>query len=165
MAAQARGLVDLARGDARSALPCLRRAFEVWQSVGAPYLAARLRVALARACEGLGDGDGAELELGAARRVFEQLGAAPDLAATHQVGSVPAAPKQHGLTAREVEVLRLLATGKTNKAISQELFLSEKTVDRHVSNIFVKTGVGSRAAATAFAYEHGLVRPGRGSNG
>jgi ATP/maltotriose-dependent transcriptional regulator MalT len=165
MASQARGLVELAAGDAQAALPCLRRAFEVWESVGAPHAAARLRVWLARACRALGDDEGARLELTAASRVFEQLGAAPDLAAVRAAESTAAAPKEHGLTAREIEVLRLLATGKTNKAISQELFLSEKTVDRHVSNIFVKTGVTSRAAATAFAYEHGLVRPGRGSNG
>src|SRR5262249_48563036 len=153
-------------GDARAAMPCLRRAFEVWQSIGAPYAAARLRVWLARACKALGDDEGARLELAAAGRVFEQLGAGPDLATVHAPGTT-AAPRltEHGLTPREIEVLRLLATGKTNKAISQELFLSEKTIDRHVSNIFVKTGVGSRAAATAFAYEHGLVRPGRGSNG
>ena len=164
MAAFARGAVELAAGDARAALPCLRRAFEVWQSIGAPYAAARSRVSLARASAALGDDDGARLELAAARQAFERLGAAADLAGlVDERASRPM--KSRGLTAREVEVLRLLATGKTNKAISRELFLSEKTVDRHVSNIFTKTGVASRAAATAFAYEHGLVRPGRTPNG
>jgi DNA-binding CsgD family transcriptional regulator len=166
MASEARGQVELAAGDAQAAMPCLRRAFEVWESIGAPYAAARLRVWLARACKALGDDEGARLELASAGRVFERLGAGPDLAAVGTAGTSAAArPKEHGLTPREIEVLRLLATGKTNKAISQELFLSEKTVDRHVSNIFVKTGVGSRTAATAFAYEHGLVRAGRGSSG
>jgi DNA-binding NarL/FixJ family response regulator len=158
MACHARGQVHLAEGDARAALPLLRRAFEVWQRIGAPYIAARLRVALARAFCALGDDDGAELELSAARQVFERLGAAGDLRAIDR-DDAPESTERHGLTMRELEVLRLLATGKTNKAISVELCLSEKTVDRHVSNIFVKADVASRAAATAFAYEHGIVRP------
>jgi ATP/maltotriose-dependent transcriptional regulator MalT len=164
MAGHARGAVHLADGDARAALPLLRRAFEVWQRVGAPYIAARLRVSLARACHALGDEDGAELELSAARQVFERLGAAGDIA-TLDRDEEPESTEHHGLTVRELEVLRLLATGKTNRAISLELCLSEKTVDRHVSNIFVKSGVTSRAAATAFAYERGIVRPAKPPRG
>jgi len=156
MAAHAEGAVALTEGRADAALEPLRRAFRVWHEVGAPYICARLRVLIARACRALGDRDTEALELGLARQVFEQLGAAPDLAALD--GPPPAgraAPA--GLSPRELEVLRLVAAGKTNKAIAKQLFLSEKTVDRHVSNIFAKTNVASRAAATAFAYQHGLV--------
>ena len=124
--------------------------------MGAPYLAARLRVLLARACIALGDVEGAELESRCAHEVFARLGALPDLAQLEALGRARDAP-DNGLTERELQVLRLLATGKTNKAIARELALSEKTVDRHVSNIFGKTGVATRAAATAFAYERKLV--------
>jgi DNA-binding CsgD family transcriptional regulator len=154
MAEHARGAVTLAEGDARGAIDPLRRAQEVWQRVGAPYLGARIRALLARAFLALGDEDGAALELDAARKVFVQLGAAPDVAATEAVTPPPHA---HGLSARELEVLLLVASGKTNKAIARELFLSEKTVDRHVSNIFTKLDVPSRAAATAWVYQHGLL--------
>jgi DNA-binding NarL/FixJ family response regulator len=164
MACHARGALHLSEGDARAALPLLRRAFEVWQRIPAPYIAARLRVSVARALCALGDDDGAELEISAARQVFERLGAAGDLRALDGFDAPPPTDR-HGLTVRELEVLRLLATGKTNKVIALELFLSEKTVDRHVSNIFVKLRVTSRAAATAFAYEHGIVRPGRAPRG
>jgi ATP/maltotriose-dependent transcriptional regulator MalT len=157
MAAHARGAVELAKGDARAALGPLRRSFELWQQVGVPYIAARLRVLVGLACRAVGDDDGADLEIGAARAVFEELGAAPDLASVDALakGTRPARP--HGLTSRELQVLRLVAAGKTNKSIAAELFLSEKTVDRHMSNIFNKLDVSSRSAATAFAYEHRLV--------
>ena len=157
MAAQARGAVELARGDAQAALGSLRRAFELWQQVEIPYAEARVRVLIGMACRTLGDEDGAELALTAARAVFEQLGATPDLA---RIGSLtPRADSTHPyrLTARELQVLRLVATGRTNKAIAAELSLSEKTVDRHVSNIFDKLDVPSRTAATALAYERKLV--------
>jgi DNA-binding CsgD family transcriptional regulator/tetratricopeptide (TPR) repeat protein len=164
MAAHARGAVMFAEGDAQGALAPLRQAFQVWQNVGAPYIAARIRMELARVCRVLCDEDGARLELDAAREVFERLGAAADLAAVEKIAPVASAratPKgksaAHGLTAREIEVLRLVAAGKTNKVIAKELFLSEKTVDRHISNIFAKVNVASRAAATAYAYENGLV--------
>jgi DNA-binding CsgD family transcriptional regulator len=158
LAAHARGRLHLAEGDPQPALGPLRRAFWVWQKIGAPYATARVRVDLARACQALGDSEGARLELESARAVFEELGAAPDIAALGAAlpSAIPAkAP--HGLTQREIQVLRLVAAGKTNKLIARELFLSEKTIDRHVSNIFVKVNVGSRAAATAYAYEHHLV--------
>jgi DNA-binding NarL/FixJ family response regulator len=109
------------------------------------------------ACRSLGDDEAAELELGAARAVFEQLGAGPDLARTHAPAQGAPADHHHGLTPRELQVLRLVATGKTNKAIATELFLSERTIDRHVSNIFAKLDVPSRAAATAYAYAHKLI--------
>jgi DNA-binding CsgD family transcriptional regulator len=141
-----------------------RRAFGIWQRLGAPYLAARLRVLLARACIALRDFDGALLELQCASEVFTRLGAGPDTAAVKALTDsldrgAPGvtADRAQGLTQRELQVLRLLATGTTNKAIARELKLSEKTIDRHVSNIFTKISVNSRTAATAFAYEHELL--------
>jgi DNA-binding NarL/FixJ family response regulator len=105
----------------------------------------------------LGDQDGANLEQAAARRAFEALGAGPDLARLDARSQQPTAGTRSGLTAREVEIMRLIATGRTNRAIADELVLSEKTVARHISNIFGKLGLSSRAAATAYAYEHNLV--------
>jgi DNA-binding CsgD family transcriptional regulator len=157
LAAHGRGRIHLAEGDAQAALGPLRRAFWVWQKIGAPYPAARVRVDLARACQALGDGEGARMELEVARAVFEELGAGPDVAALGALPGAPAAKPPHGLTQRELQVLRFVAAGKTNKLIARELFLSEKTIDRHLSNIFVKLSVGSRTAATAWAYEHALV--------
>jgi|RhiMethySRZTD1v2_1073278.scaffolds.fasta_scaffold02409_6 DNA-binding NarL/FixJ family response regulator len=157
MAAQARGAIDLAQGDPRAALAPLRRALDVWQLVEAPYEAARVRVLMAMACRSLGDYDAAELELGAARALFEQLGAEPGVARLHALPQGAPPDHRHGLTPRELQVLRLVATGKTNKAIGTELSLSERTIDRHVSNIYTKLDVPSRAAATAYAYAHKLV--------
>jgi DNA-binding CsgD family transcriptional regulator len=157
MAEHARGAVRLAEGDARGAVEPLRHAFGVWQKVGAPYIAARMRVLLGHAYRALGDPEGARLEVDAARRVFESLGASPDLAALDVPARDTLRDKAHGLSPRELQVLRLVAGGLTNKAIAAELGLSERTVDRHVSNIFLKIHVPSRAAATAFAYEHDLV--------
>ncbi len=157
-ALQARGAVLLTEGDPREALLTLRRAWSVWQDIGAPYDAARTRVLAGLACRAVGDDDTAEMELAAARWVFEQLGAAPDLsrvAALSRRGRPAAAPG--GLTLREVQVIRLVATGATNRAIAAELFLSEKTVARHIANVFTKLDLSSRAAATAYAYEHDLV--------
>ncbi len=157
-ALQAAGAVLLAEDDPREALLSLRRAWSLWQDMGAPYDAARTRVLVGLACRAVGDDDTAEMELDAARWVFEQLGAAPDLArvaALSRRGGRAAAPG--GLTLREVQVIRLVATGATNRAIAAELFLSEKTVARHIANIFTKLDLSSRAAATAYAYEHHLV--------
>jgi DNA-binding CsgD family transcriptional regulator len=157
MAGYARGAVELAEGTPEAALGSLRCAFQVWQQVEAPYAAARVRVLIGLACRALGDDDGGGLELDAARAVFEQLGAAPDLARIAALTGGTRSGHRYGLTARELQVLRLVAAGKTNKAIAAELCLSEKTVDRHVSNIFTKLDVASRAAATAFAYKHELI--------
>ena len=157
MAAHAEGALDLAEGDARAALLALRRAWQVWQELEVPYEAARVRVLLGLACRALGDDDTAALELEAARGVFARLGAAPDLARVDSLTRRIASVDAHGLTARELQVLRLVAAGETKKAIAAELVLSGRTVDRHLSNIFTKLGVSSRAAATAYAYEHQLV--------
>ena len=157
MAAHARGAVELDRGDPRAALAALRRAERAWRELDAPYEVARVRLSVALACRALGDGDAAALEREAARAVFERLGAAPDLARADAL--LPPAPARlpGGLTPRELQVLRLVATGKTNKAVAAELLLSAKTVERHLSSIFTKLDVPSRAGATAYAYAHRLV--------
>ena len=153
LATHAEGAV-LLEDDARAALPRLRGAWTAWQQLEVPYEAARARVLIALACRELGDTETAEMELDAAGWAFERLGAVPDLA---RAQALAAGKATGGLTERELEVLRLVATGKTNRSIAADLFLSEKTVARHVSNIFFKLGLSSRAAATAYAYEHDLV--------
>jgi ATP/maltotriose-dependent transcriptional regulator MalT len=145
----ARASVRLARGAATEALPLLRDALGTWVRAGAPYEEARTRVLLADACRALGDRESADREVDAARAIFEELGALPDLARLTGSDDV--------LSPRELEVLKLLATGATNRAIAEHLVLSERTVDRHVSNIFGKLGVSSRAAATAYAFDRQLV--------
>jgi DNA-binding CsgD family transcriptional regulator len=132
----------------------LRRAWRAWRELDAPYEAARVRVLMGIACLQRRDPDSAEMEFDAARMVFEGLGAAPEVLRLQDLSRVPATGL---LTGREAQVLRLVATGMTNRAVAAELFLSEKTVARHLSNIFTKLGVSSRAAATAYAYEHRLV--------
>jgi DNA-binding CsgD family transcriptional regulator len=156
VAAHAQGAVLLAEGDPRAALAALRGAWLAWQDLEVPYEAGRVRVLIGLACRELGDQDGAEMELDAARWVFRQLEAAPDLARV-EVLSDKAGAGAGGLTAREVQILRLVAAGETNKAIAADLFISERTVDRHLSNIYAKLGVSSRAAATAHGYQHGLI--------
>jgi DNA-binding NarL/FixJ family response regulator len=152
MLAYAQGAVALVDGDAEDALPVLRRAWQAWQELEAPYEAARTRVLLAEACRALGDDDSAALELEAARTAFDELGAAPDLA---RLGE---RPDLYGLSEREVEVLQLVAAGLSNKEIAAELVISQHTVARHVQNILNKLRVTSRTAAAAFAFEHDLVR-------
>jgi ATP/maltotriose-dependent transcriptional regulator MalT len=144
------GALLLAEGQAESALPRLRRSWSHWNRIEAPYEAAKTRLLVAEACRQLGDDDAARMEVDAARAALQALGAVADLAALPETGSGLLSP-------REREVLGWLATGATNRAIAGRLFLSEKTVARHVSNIFGKLGVASRAAATSYAYEHGLA--------
>jgi len=154
IAAEANGAVLLAEGEPMKSLSVCRTAWNLWRELEVPYEAARTQVTISRACRALGDNDSADLELSAARRSFAQLGAKVDLAR-------PAGPgpprRESGLTARELEVLRLVATGQTNRAIADHLGLSEKTVARHLSNIFNKLDVSSRAAATAYAFTHQLT--------
>ena len=157
IAAHAHGAVLLAEGDPTVALTACRTAWALWRELDVPYEAARARVLIAEACRGLHDKDSADLELQAAHRTFQQLGARLDVERLQSPRSTHAA--DGGLTARELQVLRLVATGRTNRAISDELGLSEKTVARHVSNIFNKLDVSSRAAATAYAFEHHLIQP------
>ncbi|WP_369143247.1 LuxR C-terminal-related transcriptional regulator [Streptomyces sp. R44] len=160
VSAHARGAVLLAEDDAAAALDVLLDACRTWGELEAPYDRARSIVLLALARRRLGDVGTARLELDVARQVFLRLGAAPDLARLDAL--TDERPRSGaGLSPRELEVLRLVATGRTNHAIAEELVLSEKTVARHLSNIFAKLDLGSRAAATAYAYEHDLVSRGR----
>jgi DNA-binding CsgD family transcriptional regulator len=161
-AAQARGLVELAAGNWQASLASLRPAAEQWRHLAAPYESARARELVGRACSGLGDEDSARLELEAARETFARLGAATDLARIEGRSGPDRAGDQHELTNRELEVLRLLSAGETNREIAAGLVVSVRTVDRHVSNIYAKLGVSSRAAATSYAHQHGLVRPANG---
>jgi DNA-binding CsgD family transcriptional regulator len=157
VSAQAAGAVLLVEGDARAALAVLRQARATWLELEAPYEVARIRVLVGLACRELGDEDTAEMELDEASSVFKQLGAQPDFAGVMAHSRKASAMTAGGLTAREMQVLRLVAAGKTNRSIAADLFLSEKTVARHVSNIFAKLGLSTRSAATAYAYKHDLV--------
>jgi DNA-binding CsgD family transcriptional regulator len=157
MASQARGEVALAEGDPQAALTALRRACQAWQELDAPHEAARARVLLGLSCRSVGDEDTAAFELEAARGVFAQLGAAPALAWVDSFAGRAAPAADYGLTARELEVLRLVAAGKSNREIASALVISERTVARHLQNIFAKLRVSSRTAAGAFAFEHDLV--------
>jgi DNA-binding CsgD family transcriptional regulator len=150
-------------GDVVAALAELRAAAAAWRSLGMPYEAARTAVAVGLACAAMGDGVAAALELGTARDAFAGLGARPDIERLDVLISAgvrgPGAPADRGarLSAREREVLAGLAAGKTNREIADALVISQHTVGRHVESIFAKLGVTSRAAATAYAYEHGLL--------
>jgi DNA-binding CsgD family transcriptional regulator len=155
-AATARGTVLLAEGDVETAIESLRHACVLWQDLKLPYEAARARVQYGLALRGSGDDEGGSLELRSALSSFEKLGAAPDADATKTLLEGGSA-LPNGLTAREVEVLRLVASGKTNRDMAVELVISEHTVGRHLQNIYAKLGVSTRAAATAFAFEHDLA--------
>jgi len=132
---------------------------ELWQAEDCPFEAAEARRMMGLACRQVGDQEGAELAIGSALAVFERLGAARETAKTAELLAVRAGAgaQPAGLSDREVEVLRLVAAGKSNREIASELYLSVKTVARHLSNIFCKIDVSSRTAAAAFAYEHGLI--------
>lgn len=157
ISAQADAAVRLEEGDPEGALERLRSAWATWLELDAPYEAARCRVLAARARRALADEDTAAMELEAARTVFVELGAAPDVLRVDALRRGTAGRAPVALSPREVEVVRLVAEGKTNRTIAGELYLSEKTVDRHLSNVFAKLGISSRAAATAYAYEHALI--------
>jgi ATP/maltotriose-dependent transcriptional regulator MalT len=151
------GAVLLALGQARDALVSLRHAWTLWCELCVPYEAARVRVLIGRACQELDDKQSALVEFAAARQTFQQLGALHDLALVDSFLPNPASQAAGPLSARELQVLRLVASGKTNREIGRKLFISEKTVARHLSNIFTKLDLNSRTAATAYAYNHSLV--------
>ena len=147
-AAFVRGMVFLTAGELEAAIAGLNDARARWSEFGAPYEVARVQALLGDAYRALGDYDSADLETAAARATFEALGARPDLA--QLAGAIE---KDDLLTDRESQVLELVARGKTNMAIAQELFVSNRTVERHLSNIFTKLGVSTRTAAAAYAFE------------
>jgi DNA-binding CsgD family transcriptional regulator len=153
----AQGAVALAEDDPQRALGALRSAQRTWRELEAPYQTARARALVGLACRSLGDADAASLELAAARETFEQLGAVPDVAWVDALERPVATQDAHGLTPRELQVLRLVAAGKSNREIASALVISEHTVARHVQNIFGKLDVSSRTAAGAFAHEHQLL--------
>lgn len=157
VSAHATGAVLLAEGDPRAALGALRTAWKAWQDLDAPYGAARVRVDIGLVCRQLGDEETARLELESARSVFGKLGAQPDLIRTTKFLPTMARGVEGELSAREIEVLSLIAAGKSNRQIAAALVISERTVARHVSNIFSKLGVSSRAAATALALKQQLI--------
>ena len=159
LSAHASGATLLAEGYAGAALAALDRARTLWRGLDAPYDVARADALAGLAYRALGDADTSELQLDAARRVFRELGALPDLARLDQLAASVRSRHAGGLTAREVQVLRLVAEGRTNRAIADVLGISEKTVARHMSNIFTKLDLSSRAAATAYAFQHGMVQP------
>jgi ATP/maltotriose-dependent transcriptional regulator MalT len=155
--AQATGAVLLAEGDVEDAATWLCQASEIWRDLEMPYEEGHTCLLMARVCERRGDQEGQRLDVEAARRLFEQLNAEFCLA---RIGEQPNRGRSEpagSLSEREAQVLRLIASGKTNRHIAEELFISEKTVARHVSNIFDKLGVSNRSAATAWAYEHNLI--------
>ncbi|HEX3234017.1 MAG TPA: LuxR C-terminal-related transcriptional regulator [Gemmatimonadales bacterium] len=157
LSAQASGAVALGEAHPQAALALLREASRGWGELEAPYEAAQVRVLIGLACRALGDEESAAMELAAARESFQRLGAAPEVTRVGQLSRPAAAKAAGGLTARELEVLGLVARGMTNRAIAGALRISEKTVARHISNIFTKLGLSSRAAATAYAYQHELI--------
>jgi DNA-binding NarL/FixJ family response regulator len=147
-AARVAGMLALHRGDAGTAVAELRQAFSLSGGIGAHVEAAEIRLLMADACTAMGDTDTAAMETRAARAALSSFAATDSAAPPTSVD---------GLTDREIEVLQLLAQGHTNRVIAERLFISEKTVASHVSHIFTKAGVTSRAAATAYAYERGLA--------
>ena len=157
LSAHCSAAIFLTEEDANSAMPLLRSALDLWREIEAPYEDARTRELIAVAARMLGDDETAALELAASRRAFQKLGAVTDVARVdaRTLKSGGKGPRQ--LTSRELEVLALVATGKTNKAIAEALGLSEKTVARHLSNMFTKLDISSRAAMTAYAYRNHLV--------
>ncbi|HEX6870909.1 MAG TPA: helix-turn-helix transcriptional regulator, partial [Micromonosporaceae bacterium] len=156
-ATHAHGAVMLAEGEAGSALPVLRSAWAAWRRLDMPYQAARARVLIGLACRALGDTDGADMEFDAAKLGFAQLCANTDLHRLEALALTGSRPRHGGLTDREVEVLRLVAKGLTNRQIGSALVVSEHTVARHLQNIFAKLGVPSRTAASTYAKEHDLL--------
>jgi DNA-binding CsgD family transcriptional regulator len=154
---RATGAVLLAEGNVEASLVILRRALETFQELGAPYDEARVRVLLSQSCKSQEDCDTADLELEAAHRIFERLGADHEITQLVSLSSSPYKDAAEPLTRREIEVLKLIASGLTNRTIASKLFISEKTVARHISNIFTKLDLSSRSAVTAYAYQNHLL--------
>jgi DNA-binding NarL/FixJ family response regulator len=154
LAAVARGRVQLAEGNPATAGATLQAALREWRELQVPYEIATTATLLGQAQREVGDEDAARVSFARARALFEQIGARLD---THNLDTTPRTRRPAGLTEREVEVLCLIADGRANKEVAAQLHLSAKTVSRHLTKIFNKIGVTSRAAATAFAFEHDLI--------
>ncbi len=154
-ALSSRGRLELAQGDSATACTTLREALQLWQQLEVPYEEATARLLLGHACRDCGDAEGASRSLANAAAIFDRLGAAHDAHTSRDLTSETERPA--GLTEREIEVLGLVAAGHSNKEMAGTLHLSERTVARHLSNIFTKIGATSRTAAAAFAYEHDLT--------
>lgn len=155
--AYTRGVLEQADGHPGPALESLRRALRLWQELDVPYEVARTRVLIGDACRDLDDAEAAASEWALAREILTDLGASPDLARLEKRAAPDTAEADHGLTSRELEVLRWVASGRTNRAIAEELVISERTVESHVSSVLSKLQVSSRSAATAYAHRHGLA--------
>jgi DNA-binding NarL/FixJ family response regulator len=157
MAATATTVVQSEAGDATAALATAHLAVEGWRRLGVPYELARATARRGFAHRAAGDEDSAATDLDDARRAFVRLGAVPAVAWLDDCSRRRSAPVPGDLTDREVEVLALVATGRTNRDVATELCISEHTVARHLQNIFTKLDVASRTAATRVALEHHLV--------
>ncbi|CAN5495522.1 hypothetical protein BH23BAC1_BH23BAC1_47090 [soil metagenome] len=157
VSAHSRGTVLLSRGDAHAALKVLRQAYSFWNELDIPYEVARVRLLTGIAYKKAGDEDSAAMEMAAAQWTFRELNAIPDLTRTNSLIKADTGGDLHGLTLREHQVLRLVAAGDTNKSIASKLFISERTVERHMSNIFNKLDVTSRTAASTYALKHKIV--------
>lgn len=151
-AAHARGMVLVAQGRFAEALPVLHSAAAGYGALHARYEGALIRELLCGAHLGLGEAEAAAAAKAQALAVFRSLGAGPD------AGRLDGGPLPGGLTAREADVLSLITSGASTKEAAQALFISQKTVSRHLANLFAKIGVSSRTAAAAWAHEHGLHR-------
>jgi len=151
------GAVFHAKGNVQPALEQLQKALKFWDALNLPYESACTRELKGLVYQELNDKDNSEAELAAAKWIFEQLKATPDLERVNRLLNRERNHETHGLSLRELQVLRLVASGKTNKSVANELFISERTVDRHVSNIFNKLGVSSRVEATAFALTNQML--------
>ena len=156
-AANASGTVLLADKASSAALSKLREAWTLWQELELPYQAARVRVLIGQACQQLGDQVAAAFEFDAARQFFQRVSAEPDLARVDELREPKRATVSHVLSARELEVIGLVAKGRTNREIARQLSISERTVDRHVSNILLKLNLPTRSAATAYAFQNDLI--------
>ena len=151
------GAVLLKEDDPAAAIGALRKSLNIWNELNAPYETASARLLLGIAYREKKDHDSAKMELTAAQWIFSELEAIPDLEKVNALMDNKKEPDLHGLTLRELQVLRLVSEGDTNKAIAGKLFISERTVERHLSNIFNKLGVYSRTEATTFAFRHEML--------
>jgi LuxR family maltose regulon positive regulatory protein len=157
-AAYTEGVVLTAAGDHAAGALRLEEAASLFERNRSPFEAARARLALARTLLRLDRRDPAAREAATAAATFSTLGASRDAeAATQLLGEAKGKPARSPLTRRELDVLRLVAQGSSDREAATRLGLSEHTVHRHVANILTKTGQRSRTAAVAYAAKHDLL--------